>query len=220
MNLNLQYNGHEIRGFNTLSISGLRGGMYFLYHSIPWMVTLSPFQRDEDCPIHSRNALSHSLFKEEGVMQQMNHEYEIVEKQVDDMLIAGIRQKGKYADCGQRFARLGRSMGWLINGKPFNLYYEMGCEEEDADYESCFPIRKEKQVEGIEVRTLPGGRCISLLHKGPYEELHRAYEAIMSYAREKGYSLQPPAREIYLKGPGMFFKGNPKKYLTEIQFMV
>ena len=81
MNLNLQYNGHEIRGFNTLSISGLRGGMYFLYHSIPWMVTLSPFQRDESCPIHSRNALSHSLFKEEGVMQQMNHEYEIVEKQ-------------------------------------------------------------------------------------------------------------------------------------------
>jgi hypothetical protein len=26
-----------------------------------------------------------------------------------------------------------------------------------------------------------------------------------------------PTREVYLKGPGMIFKGNPKRYLTEIQ---
>ena len=31
----------------------------------------------------------------------------------------------------------------------------------------------------------------------------------------------PPAvREVYLKGPGMIFKGNPKNYLTEIQLPV
>ena len=27
-----------------------------------------------------------------------------------------------------------------------------------------------------------------------------------------------PTREVYHKGPGMFFRGNPQKYLTEIQF--
>jgi len=26
-----------------------------------------------------------------------------------------------------------------------------------------------------------------------------------------------PTREVYLKGPGMIFKGNPRNYLTEIQ---
>ncbi len=26
-----------------------------------------------------------------------------------------------------------------------------------------------------------------------------------------------PTREVYLKGPGIIFKGNPKNYLTEIQ---
>lgn len=26
-----------------------------------------------------------------------------------------------------------------------------------------------------------------------------------------------PTREIYVKGPGLIFKGNPKNYLTEIQ---
>jgi hypothetical protein len=29
-----------------------------------------------------------------------------------------------------------------------------------------------------------------------------------------------PTREIYLKGPGMIFKGNPENYLTEIQIMI
>jgi len=29
-----------------------------------------------------------------------------------------------------------------------------------------------------------------------------------------------PTRAIYIKGPGMIFKGNPKKYLTEIQMVV
>ena len=26
-----------------------------------------------------------------------------------------------------------------------------------------------------------------------------------------------PTREVYLKGPGLIFKGNPNRYLTEIQ---
>jgi hypothetical protein len=26
-----------------------------------------------------------------------------------------------------------------------------------------------------------------------------------------------PTREVYLQGPGMLFKGNPARYLTEIQ---
>lgn len=29
-----------------------------------------------------------------------------------------------------------------------------------------------------------------------------------------------PTREVYLKGPGMIFKGNPKNYLTEIQMLI
>ena len=32
--------------------------------------------------------------------------------------------------------------------------------------------------------------------------------------------IAPGTREVYLKGPGMIFKGNPKNYLTEIQMLV
>ena len=31
--------------------------------------------------------------------------------------------------------------------------------------------------------------------------------------------IKYPIREIYIKGPGMIFRGNPKKYITEIQFL-
>ena len=82
------------------------------------------------------------------------------------------------------------------------------------------PLKREQQAEGVSVRELPGGRCVSLLHKGPYEELHRSYEKIFKAVEERGYEVQLPTREVYLKGPGMIFRGNPKKYLTEIQIVV
>ena len=82
------------------------------------------------------------------------------------------------------------------------------------------PIRKGKAVEGIAVRELPGGRCIALLHKGPYEELARSYGKIMAFIKEKGYEIVMPTREVYLKGPGMILRGNPKNYLTEIQMLI
>jgi effector-binding domain-containing protein len=38
--------------------------------------------------------------------------------------------------------------------------------------------------------------------------------------KERGYEVTLPTREVYLKGPGMIFRGNPKKYLTEIQLPI
>ena len=136
------------------------------------------------------------------------------------MLIAAVRMKGKYSDCGSGFAKIGKNLGRFICGKPFNLYYDAEYKEDDADFEACMPIRKEKQVDGISVRQLSGGRCIALLHKGPYEQLGHSYEKILQYAKEKSLEVDLPSREVYLKGPGMIFKGNPKKYLTEIQMMI
>jgi effector-binding domain-containing protein len=136
------------------------------------------------------------------------------------MLIAGVRMKGKYSECSKGFTLLGKKLGRHLASKPFNLYYDGEYREDDADMEPCFPIRKAVEVEGVSVRELPGGRCISLLHKGPYEELGRSYEKILAYIREKGYQTLLPSREVYIKGPGMILKGNTQKYLTEIQIMI
>ena len=39
-------------------------------------------------------------------------------------------------------------------------------------------------------------------------------------ARERKLEIVLPTREVYVKGPGMIFKGNPKNYLTEIQLPI
>lgn len=40
---------------------------------------------------------------------------------------------------------------------------------------------------------------------------------ILKHVKDQGYEIEAPCREVYVKGPGMIFKGNPRNYLTEIQ---
>jgi DNA-binding transcriptional MerR regulator len=145
---------------------------------------------------------------------------EVQEKTLEPMLIAGFRMKAKYSDCGQGFAKVCKAFGRQACGPVLNLYYDGEYRDDDADMEPCVPIRQGKEVEGISVRELPGGRCVALLHQGPYEQMGRSYEKILAYIKAKGYDVLLPTREVYLKGPGMLFKGNPKKYLTEIQMLI
>jgi effector-binding domain-containing protein len=70
------------------------------------------------------------------------------------------------------------------------------------------------------VRELPASRVVTLVHRGPYEELRNSYARILKYAKERGYCIESPTREVYIKGPGMIFRGNAKKYLTEIQLPI
>lgn len=144
----------------------------------------------------------------------------VQEKVVEPMLVAGIRTKGRYSDCGRLFGQLGRGFGRHICGRPMLLHYDSEYRENDADFEACMPIRKTKAVEGVSVRELPGGRCVSLVHRGPYEQLGRSYAQVFQYVNDHKYKVLSPTREVYIKCAGMFFKGNPKNYLTEIQILV
>jgi len=146
--------------------------------------------------------------------------FEVEEKVVDSILIASIRYKKKYCDCGQAFGKICRKMGRLASGKPFKLYYDAEYKEDNADIESCIDISKPKESEGIYIRTLEGGKFLSLIHQDSYDDIGRSYEKIIAYANEKDCSTSVPSREIYIKGPGMLFKENPKKYLTEIQMII
>jgi DNA-binding transcriptional MerR regulator/effector-binding domain-containing protein len=149
-----------------------------------------------------------------------NSTFEVEEKVLQPMLIAGVRYKGKYSDCGNGFAKIGKALGRFIRGKPFCLYYDGEYREDDADIEACMPISQERAVDGISVRELPGGRCLALIHKGPYQDVGRSYAKILKHLEELGLKIVLPSREVYLKGPGMIFRGNPRKYLTEIQMLI
>jgi DNA-binding transcriptional MerR regulator len=146
--------------------------------------------------------------------------FSVGEKEVEGVLVAGLRWRGRYSDAGKAFQQLGKLAGRHIRGKPMNLYYEHEYKEEDADIETCFPVSNLKQTSALIIHQLPQGRCVYLIHKGPYELLSRSYAKVMDHIQTKKYQTLLPIREIYLKGPGMIFRGNPKHYLTEIQIMV
>jgi len=146
--------------------------------------------------------------------------FAVEEKVLEPVLVAGIRMKGRYSDCGRAFGQLGKAVGSYISGKALCLYYDGEYRDDDADFEPCFQIRKEVAVEGVSVRTLPGGRCLTLIHRGAYDQLGRSYSKILKRADELKLKFSLPTREVYVKGPGMIFKGNPKNYLTEIQLPI
>ena len=147
---------------------------------------------------------------------------EIIERDIEPTLVAGIRMSGKYSDCGAGFATLGKQLGRHIAGKPLCLFYDGEYREEDANFEPCMPVRKSPKTNSdhISVRELPAARCITLIHYGPYEELSRSYARLLQHAKRQQHKISLPTREVYHKGPGMFFRGNPKKYVTEIQIPI
>ncbi len=147
-----------------------------------------------------------------------NTTYEIEEKAIDPLLVAGIRMTGRYRDCGPVFGKLGRKVGRWIAGPPLILCYNTEFREDDADFEVCLPLRKQLSVDGASVRELPAVRCLTLVHRGPYEDLGNSYAKMLAEIGNRGAAVETPSREVYLKGPGMIFRGNPKKYLTELQF--
>jgi DNA-binding transcriptional MerR regulator len=146
--------------------------------------------------------------------------FSVEEKNIEPLLIAGIRMKGKYSDCGKGFGQLGKAIGRYIAGKAICLYYDGDYRDTDADFEPCFPIRKEVSAEGVSIRTLPACRCLTLVHRGGYDQLGRSYAKILGEVERRKSKIFLPTREVYLKGPGIIFKGNPKNYLTEIQLPI
>jgi len=177
---------------------------------------------------HQRQILSMLDFiisHEREVTEDMSDStFEIEEKNVAPMLVASLRMQGRYQDCGTGFAKIGKALGRYINGKALLLCHDEEYREEDANFEVAMPVSKRGQKklpgEDITFKELSGGRCVSLMHKGDYDQLWRSYEQLLKYASGKELKYELPTREVYHKGPGMIFKGEPKKYLTEIQLFL
>lgn len=164
--------------------------------------------------------LDQYIHEERMVATMAETNFEVVEKELEQVLVAGIRMVGAYGDCGKAFGKICRAMGRQIGGKPMLLHFDTEYKEKDANFEACIPVRASKAAAGIEIHELPAQRAVTLVYRGPYEQIGSAYARVLKYVQERGYEVQIPTREVYLKGPGMIFRGNPKKYLTELQIPI
>jgi effector-binding domain-containing protein len=88
--------------------------------------------------------------------------------------------------------------------------------EKEVSIEVTLPIagKVEGEGSGIEVKSLPAARMLSMIHKGSYPTLHKSYQSIFKYMAGAGLEVAGPIRELYLNDP---CKTAEEELLTEIQ---
>jgi DNA-binding transcriptional MerR regulator len=140
---------------------------------------------------------------------------EILIKEIDSVLMASIRYNGKYNEVGKYIGKIYSEVKSKAKGAPFNLYYD-GEYKEEADIEICVPISEKIVSKKINIRQLSKIKAVSIMHYGSYDNFNLSYKLLFDYIQENNLNIYTPTREVYIKGPGMIFKGNSDKYVTEI----
>ncbi|HAX37599.1 MAG: hypothetical protein A2Y37_05155 [Spirochaetes bacterium GWB1_60_80] len=141
----------------------------------------------------------------------------VYEKQLPELLIASIRFKGSYDQIGGHFAALFKAAGRYACGAPLALYHNSEYREEDADIEAAIPIRKEISFPQGSCRRIGPGAALCTQHRGPYDSLGGSYRILFELLHARDLLPLVPSREVYLKGPGLIFLRDPKRFVTEIQ---
>lgn len=157
----------------------------------------------------------------EGTMS----DYEIVMKQVEPQLVAGVR------DILPDFPSVGRLFGKVyeylarsgVNGSELigaAIWHDKEFKNTDIDGEAVIYLKQPIPVdELVKVYTLPSTTMASVVHKGSYSTFCYAYEAIGSWIESNGYHIVGPSREIYLYCT-VPVRQDDDSYVTEIQFPI
>ena len=64
------------------------------------------------------------------------------------------------------------------------------------------------------------GQVAQILHVGPYGNEAPTVERLRAFIRAQGLEISGHHEEEYLRGPGMFGKGDPERYYTLIRYPV
>ncbi len=164
-----------------------------------------------------------SQIEQEGKMP----EYEVVIKKVPPSRVASIRdtipaysQQGPL--WGEVYAYLGQQRA-QFNGPCLAIYHDPEYTECDVDVEVCQPIAGSASGNArVKVRELPAVETMaSVVHKGPFNTINGAYDALMTWVQANGYRIAGANLEIYLQtGSGGQVRQDDPSYVTEIQFPV
>ncbi len=146
--------------------------------------------------------------------------YEIKIKDIESIRVAAMRYKGPVTEAVKYFPNVFKAIKGKSNGSPLFCYYKVNQNTGIGEIDLCVPTAETPNGNGIAIKQLPSAKAVCVTHNGSYEGLKNAYEKVECYIKENNLSVLLPWREVYVKGPGMLFKGNPNKYITEILFPI
>ncbi|MDP9795392.1 AraC family transcriptional regulator [Catenuloplanes nepalensis] len=105
--------------------------------------------------------------------------------------------------------------GLAITGPPFARYPEVGMGS--LVIEGGITVAAPPPTppgDGIELLTVPAGRAVVAVHRGPYDTLPESYQDIEKWIRDQGLSATGAPWETYLTDPGE--NPDPATWETEI----
>ncbi len=135
----------------------------------------------------------------------MNYNINLVEKGDQPML-----EVRKTTSVGQLPQEIGKAydeiirylgeIGELPSGSPFVAYYNMDMEH--LDVEMGFPVSKQLKGKGdVNAGTIPAGRYVECLYRGPYQGSVPVYDAINKWISEKHIEATGTVYEYYYNSP-------------------
>jgi len=168
--------------------------------------------------------------EQEGTMP----DYEVVLKKVGPQRVAGVRDViPTYADIGRLFGEVEAYVarhGVRPVGACMAIYYDTEYRERDIDAEAATPVSAAlAESERVKVHEMPGAEAMAcVIHRGGYDSLDQAYNALLTWVEANGYRIAGPNREVYLRGhtdsgldyPEAHVTDDPAEYVTELQFPV
>ena len=85
---------------------------------------------------------------------------------------------------------------------------------------SALPEQDSRAAIKVELTMWEYGEVAEILHVGPYAEEKSTIEKLHAFIEKRGYEIIGPHEEEYLKGPGVFLRGDPKDYYTILRYRV
>lgn len=144
---------------------------------------------------------------------------------VDEITFVGIRHQGTQAEIGnlmkndfQALSDLFTANGYVLDGYPMAVYYNMDMTDGIIDFATAFPIQNAEDVtvaEPFMMDKIKAGKAFTVTHTGKYEHIGNGWNAAIMYARTKKLkaNMKAPMWEVYTNSP---LEVSPKDYETVI----
>lgn len=120
---------------------------------------------------------------------------------------------------GEEIAKANPDLKCRIPEYCFIVYLDGEYKEKDINVEFCEAVDKfGNEVGDIKFKNIESVTAVSVMHKGAYGNLSKAYAYAFKWIEENGYTIVSHPRESYIDG--IWNKENEEDWLTELQIPI
>ncbi|OPZ90456.1 MAG: HTH-type transcriptional activator TipA [Firmicutes bacterium ADurb.Bin419] len=150
-------------------------------------------------------------------------EYLIELVQLDEMIVAGFRDKISLQDVGSLIGSVYESIHQL-SLEPLDSHMlifhsdEMDTQTNNLDIEVCVSVNKHVKTDCFQTKAIEGMTCAKTTHIGGFSEAGRAHAAVIDWIKDNGYEIIGSPIEKYLASGPMIF--NPASLRIDVLYPV